>query len=224
MLIVNNVAVVVGQVRREYGHNSSCDPRALLPPFDELHDAFSACRFPCKASFDSQIQLYHRPSSIRIWEGPRRSIVCTRILQSKCLFWYSTTTSEQRQSTNHHWTTRDDFLPLRNSHIMSSLFGGSSIGATNNAPQQGDLKQDVPVKDIQDDSISSIDFSPAADFLAATSWNKEVRVWEIDPQGNSQPRTSYKHEGPVLDCTWSKVSGYCRLRDYGVQWGRDQQN
>lgn len=85
-----------------------------------------------------------------------------------------------------------------------SLFSGNST-ASSSTPSQGDLKNDVPVKDIQDDSISSIEFSPTADLLAATSWNKEVRIWEIDAQGNSQARTSFKHEGPVLDCTWSKV-------------------
>lgn len=68
----------------------------------------------------------------------------------------------------------------------------------------GDIGKDVPVKDVPDDSISCIRFSPAGEFLAAASWNGEVRIWEINGNGDSIAKSMLKHEGPVLDCAWSK--------------------
>ena len=86
---------------------------------------------------------------------------------------------------------------------MSGLFGSTPApaGGTN---ATGDLSKDVEVRDLPDDSISSIRFSPQAELLAAASWNKQVRIWEIDGNGQSAAKTFLQHEGPVLDCAWSK--------------------
>jgi WD40 repeat protein len=42
-----------------------------------------------------------------------------------------------------------------------------------------------------------------APFLAGTSWNQEVRIWEVAQNGDSRPHLMYKHAAPVLDCVWS---------------------
>ncbi|CAO3617175.1 unnamed protein product [Cunninghamella echinulata] len=43
-----------------------------------------------------------------------------------------------------------------------------------------------------------------ADFLAVSSWDSQVRIYEVQPSGNTLPKAAYSHEGPVLDVTWSK--------------------
>ena len=84
-----------------------------------------------------------------------------------------------------------------------SLFG-SSAPAASSGSALGDLGKNMEVKDIPDDSISSIRFSPTAELLAAASWNKQIRIWEINENGQSIAKTMFQHEGPVLDCAWSK--------------------
>lgn len=34
----------------------------------------------------------------------------------------------------------------------------------------------------------------------------QVRLYEVNSQGQSQPKAMYSHEAPVLDLCWSKVS------------------
>lgn len=53
------------------------------------------------------------------------------------------------------------------------------------------------------DSVSSLAWSPTASFLAGTSWNQEVRIWEVAQNGDTRAHLMYKHSAPVLDCTWS---------------------
>jgi mRNA export factor len=86
-----------------------------------------------------------------------------------------------------------------------SLFGQQASAAASN-PTQGDLKGDVAVSDPPEDSISDVRFNPTVDFLAASSWDKKVRIWEVDQNGNTQGKFYFQHEGPVLSCCWSPVS------------------
>lgn len=86
---------------------------------------------------------------------------------------------------------------------MSGLFGSAASTAAAN-PTQGDLSKDVQVANPPEDSISNIVFSPQTDHLAVSSWDKKVRIYEIDQNGNSQGKAMFEHEGPVLDCAWSK--------------------
>ena len=87
-----------------------------------------------------------------------------------------------------------------------SLFGSAaSSAASSSNPTQGDLSKDVAVKDPPEDSVSRIRFSSQSDHLAVASWDKKVRIYEIDQNGNSQGKAMFEHEGPVLDCCWSKV-------------------
>ncbi|XP_058004736.1 protein RAE1 isoform X2 [Hevea brasiliensis] len=55
------------------------------------------------------------------------------------------------------------------------------------------------------DSVSSLNFSPKANFLVATSWDSQVRCWEITRSGatlGSVPKASISHDQPVLCSSW----------------------
>ncbi|KAL9325026.1 hypothetical protein ACSQ67_005671 [Phaseolus vulgaris] len=52
------------------------------------------------------------------------------------------------------------------------------------------------------DSISSLSFSPKANFLVATSWDNQVRCWEVTRNGtvvSSTPKASISHDQPFLN-------------------------
>ncbi len=88
---------------------------------------------------------------------------------------------------------------------MSGLFGSASSATTNSV---GDLKSDIALSDPPTDTISALSFSPAQngpDFLAISSWDNKVRVYEIAQNGQSQGRHAFEHTQPVLDCDFSKV-------------------
>ncbi|KAI8065792.1 WD40-repeat-containing domain protein [Gongronella butleri] len=63
---------------------------------------------------------------------------------------------------------------------------------------------DFEVANPPTDGISSLSFSPQADFLAASSWDNQVRIYEVQPTGNTVGKAAYSHEGPALDVVWSK--------------------
>ncbi|KAI8075631.1 WD40-repeat-containing domain protein [Thamnidium elegans] len=64
--------------------------------------------------------------------------------------------------------------------------------------------KDFEVASPPTDGISALDFSSQADYLAVSSWDNQVRIYEIEPSGNTVPKTAYSHEGPVLCVSWSK--------------------
>lgn len=84
---------------------------------------------------------------------------------------------------------------------MSTLFGSSSATAANTL---GDLSKDIQLNNGPDDSISDVSFSPAGDFLSVASWDKKVRIYEVNAQGG-EGKAFFEHEGPVLSCDWSRV-------------------
>lgn len=89
---------------------------------------------------------------------------------------------------------------------MSGLFGGAAASAATTT--QGDLKSDIALSDPPTDSITSLSFSPAPngpDFLAVSSWDNKVRIYEIAQNGQSQGRHAYDHGQAVFDCDFSKV-------------------
>lgn len=89
---------------------------------------------------------------------------------------------------------------------MAGLFGtaASTSAATTNA--LGELSKDIALTSPPEDSISDLRFSPKADYLAVASWDKKVRIYEINQSGGSEGRAAFDHEGPVLSCDWSPVS------------------
>jgi len=64
--------------------------------------------------------------------------------------------------------------------------------------------KDIEVADPPSDSISSIAFSSQADYLAAGSWDNNVRIYEVGANGQTQGKAMYSHQGPVLSVCWNK--------------------
>lgn len=96
----------------------------------------------------------------------------------------------------------------------AGLFGGGGA-VLGGQPQLKDPNTNgsAVVPNTPEDGISAIAWSPAANILACSSWDKSVRIWEVTPQG-IQAKLMYNHEAPVLCCNFSKdgqrvVSGGC---------------
>jgi len=111
----------------------------------------------------------------------------------------------------------------------TSTFGSSS-GALSK-PTNTNNSAEVP--QCPTDTISSIAWSPTANLFAAASWDKQVRVWEVQAaMGTSVsvvPRFAYSHEGPVLCVAFTKdgqnvLSGGCdnRVKMFNLQTQKDQ--
>jgi len=86
-----------------------------------------------------------------------------------------------------------------------SLFPSSTASSTT-TNTQGDLSQDVQVKDPPSDSTSDLAFHPKANFLAVSSWDQKVRIYEIEQSGNSVGKAMFDFQGPALGVCWSPVS------------------
>lgn len=54
------------------------------------------------------------------------------------------------------------------------------------------------------DGITDLSFSPAAEYVAATSWDSQMRIWEILPSGAGVAKAAVAHDAPALCCVWSK--------------------
>jgi len=65
-------------------------------------------------------------------------------------------------------------------------------------------EKDIEVSDPPSDSISSISFSSAADYMAVGSWDNNVRIYEVGANGQTQGKAMYSHQGPVLSVCWNK--------------------
>ena len=100
---------------------------------------------------------------------------------------------------------------------MSSLFGQSSafggtatsgfgVSTAASTASPANPMKDIEVNSAPDDSISCLRFSPPAlsqnTFLIAGSWDNNVRCWEIQGNGASEPKTQQSMQGPVLDACW----------------------
>ncbi|EGP83103.1 poly(A)+ RNA export protein [Zymoseptoria brevis] len=70
-------------------------------------------------------------------------------------------------------------------------------------PTQGDLKGDVEVANPPTDSVSALRFSPAADYLSVSSWDNNVRIYEVKENGTTEGKAMFSHEGPALNTCWS---------------------
>lgn len=75
----------------------------------------------------------------------------------------------------------------------------------------GDISKDVPLNQPPEDSISDLSFSPASDHLAVASWDKKVRIYQINDQGQSEGKAMFEHEAPALSVCWAPVSSIQRF-------------
>ncbi|KAF8553955.1 WD40 repeat-like protein [Imleria badia] len=64
--------------------------------------------------------------------------------------------------------------------------------------------KDIEVPEPPSDSISSLAFSSAADYLAVGNWDNNVRLYEVGTGGQTQGKAMYGHQGPVLRVCWNK--------------------
>lgn len=94
---------------------------------------------------------------------------------------------------------------------MSGLFGSANNATTAGANSLGDLSKDIQLDNGPEDSISDISFSPVSDHLAVASWDKKVRIYEVNEQGGNKGVAVIDHEGPVFSCDWAKVWYYRHL-------------
>lgn len=65
---------------------------------------------------------------------------------------------------------------------------------------------EIPESSLPSDSTSALEFSPTQDLLAVASWNNEVRIYEVNAQGQSNGKAGYSHAAPAFCLTWSSVS------------------
>lgn len=93
-----------------------------------------------------------------------------------------------------------------------ALFSSNTSAATASSSTAGDLSKDIPLSDPPSDSVSDLAFSPTGDFLAVSSWDKKVRIYEVNEQGKSEGRAAIDFEAPALACAWSNVSALFLLR------------
>ncbi|VVC90244.1 unnamed protein product [Leptidea sinapis] len=73
------------------------------------------------------------------------------------------------------------------------MFGGSNPN------------KDLEVVSPPEDTVSALKFSPPAipqTFLAAGSWDSQVRIWEVEQSGKTVPKAAQTLGGPVLDVAW----------------------
>ncbi|KAI0537163.1 Poly(A)+ RNA export protein [Xylaria digitata] len=85
---------------------------------------------------------------------------------------------------------------------MAGLFGSTASTSTGNTI--GDLKDDVAVANPPDDTVTDLTFSPTADILAVSSWDKKVRIYQIAGNGASEGKHIYEHDAPVFSVDFSK--------------------
>ncbi|XP_068638394.1 protein RAE1-like [Aristolochia californica] len=52
------------------------------------------------------------------------------------------------------------------------------------------------------DSVSSLSFSSKGNYLVATSWDNQVKCWEVLQSGENVEKASISHDQPVLCSTW----------------------
>jgi len=85
--------------------------------------------------------------------------------------------------------------------FFNSRVGGTTVGNGGSC----NLALDMEVPQPPSDSISAIAWSPTADYLAVSSWDNQVRIYEVGQTANAiQGKAAYSHEGPALDVCWSK--------------------
>lgn len=82
----------------------------------------------------------------------------------------------------------------------------ATFGAVASAGQHNPNRS-IEVVQPPNDGVSSLAFNPKANFLVATSWDNQVRCWEIQANGSSVPKAAMSHDQPSLCCAWKDDGG-----------------
>lgn len=87
------------------------------------------------------------------------------------------------------------------------MFGGSPPSSVFNSRSMNSHAAHNPngdheVPEVATDGISSVHFSPTANYMTATAWDCTVRVWEVSPTNGSNleisPKAMQSHTEPIL--------------------------
>lgn len=86
-----------------------------------------------------------------------------------------------------------------------AAFGAPAFGttATAGAGSTHNPNKDIEIVNPPSDGVSSMKFSPVAGHLVATSWDNQVRCWEVAANGQSIAKAAVTCEHPPLCCDWS---------------------
>jgi len=90
------------------------------------------------------------------------------------------------------------------------MFGSSS--------SQGNPNGDPELSNPPSDTISSVAWSSKANFIVGASWDKTIRCWEVQCQGNqinSVDKAQQTAEAPILCTEWHDV---CFLFFFDCIW------
>lgn len=123
-----------------------------------------------------------------------------------------------------------------------TMFGGSygakSFSLSPQSPTpNSNPNRDHEVPEVSSDGISSIRFSPTANFMTATSWDNTVRVWDISTASSNayfggsssrtpqiSPKAMQSHSDPLLCSAFNRegngvffggVDGQVKFWDFG---------
>lgn len=66
------------------------------------------------------------------------------------------------------------------------------------------MNKDIELTSPPTDTTSALAFCPTADYLAATSWDNYLRVWEVQQYGSTMAKCAVQHDAPPLCLAWSK--------------------
>ncbi|KAI1384724.1 WD40 repeat-like protein [Hypoxylon trugodes] len=80
------------------------------------------------------------------------------------------------------------------------------LSASSSSISLGDPSNEIPLPADAKDTISSISWSPTANYLAAASWDSKVRIYDIGNGTNGAARNivTLSADRPFLDCDWAK--------------------
>lgn len=88
----------------------------------------------------------------------------------------------------------------------STSFGAAATGGNFGAAPTGsnyNPNKDAELVQPPSDGISSLHFSPTSNYLAVTSWDNQVRCYEVQPTGQSQPKAAFAAPAPPLCSAWT---------------------
>lgn len=86
---------------------------------------------------------------------------------------------------------------------MAGLFDRAT--GTGSTHITGDLSKDIQLLNPPEDSISGLAWSPVANYLAVSSWDSKVRIYDVIQNKEGTGVAVIDFQGPVLSCDWSKV-------------------
>jgi WD40 repeat protein len=82
----------------------------------------------------------------------------------------------------------------------------SSFGRAAEPSTNIDLRADAKLMSSPEDTITSLSWSSKADFLAASSCDQRLRIYDMTSNPTGEGRAIIDFDGPVLSCDWSVLS------------------